>query len=75
MSKQKNLNENENTLIQNYDTKGHNNKKLNMGVAWIFDWESGGKPQITYNDVIRNFQEWNFRGDKDITERRSEAVA
>ena len=26
-----------------------------IGVARIFDWEGGAKPQMTCNDVIRNF--------------------
>ena len=38
-----------------------------IGVARIFDWE-GLKPEITYNDVIRNFQKRNFLWDKDIVE-------
>ena len=33
-------------------------------VARIFDW--GHKPQITCNDVIKNFQTRNFLRDQDI---------
>ena len=40
---------------------------LNIGLASILDWE-GGKPQITCNDVIRNFQNRNFLWGKDIVE-------
>ena len=39
----------------------------NRGVARIFDW-GGGKPQITWNDVFRNFEKWIFRWGKDIVE-------
>ena len=38
-----------------------------IGVARIFDW-GGPKPQITRNDVIRNFQKSNFLWGKDIVE-------
>ena len=38
-----------------------------IGVAGIFDW-GGPKPQITYNDVIRNFQKRNFLWSKNIVE-------
>ena len=37
-----------------------------IGVARIFDW--GGKPQITCNDVLRNFYRGIFCGGKDIVE-------
>ena len=37
-------------------------------VARIFDWEGEPKPQITCNDVIRNFQKRNFLWDIDIIE-------
>ena len=37
-----------------------------IGVARIFD--GGGKPQITCNDVIRNFQKRNFMWDQNIVE-------
>ena len=43
-------------------------KKLDLwsvGVARIFDW-GGPKPQITHNDVIRDFQKRNFLWSKDI---------
>ena len=36
-----------------------------IGVARIFDWE-GPKPQITCNDVIRNFKRGIFCEGKDI---------
>ena len=41
-----------------------------IGVARIFDWGGGGggKPQITCNGVIRNFQKRNFLWGKDIVE-------
>ena len=38
-----------------------------IGVARIFDW-GGAKPQITCNDVIRNFQKRKFLWGKDIVE-------
>ena len=38
-----------------------------IGVARIFDW-GGGKPQMTSNDVIRNFDRGIFCGGKDIVE-------
>ena len=38
-----------------------------IGVARIFDW-GGPKPQITCNDVIRNFRKSNFLWGKDIVE-------
>ena len=38
-----------------------------IGVARIFD-RGGPKPQITCNDVIRNFQKKNFLWSKDIAE-------
>ena len=38
-----------------------------IGVARIFDW-GGPKPQITRNDVIRNFRKSNFLWDEDIVE-------
>ena len=38
-----------------------------IGVARIFDW-GGPKPQITRNDVIRNFRKSNFLWGKDIVE-------
>ena len=38
-----------------------------IGVARIFDW-GGPKPQITRNDVIRNFRKRNFLWGKDIVE-------
>ena len=41
--------------------------QLTIGVARIFDW-GGPKPQITCNDVIRNFQKRNFLLGKDIVE-------
>ena len=42
---------------------------LSIGVARIFDWEGGGgKPQMTCNDVIKNFQKSNFSRGKDIVE-------
>ena len=31
-----------------------------IGVARIFDWGGGGKPQITCNVVIKSFQKRNF---------------
>ena len=34
-----------------------------IGVARIFDW-GGVKPKITYNGIIRNFQEELFVGQK-----------
>ena len=37
----------------------------NLGVARIFDWGSP-KPQITCNDLIRNFERGIFSGGKDI---------
>ena len=37
-----------------------------VGVARIFDW--GVKPQITCNDVIKNFERGTFCGGKDIVE-------
>ena len=37
-----------------------------IGVARIFDW-GGPKPQITRNDLIRNFRS-NFLWGKDIVE-------
>ena len=40
----------------------------NIGVARIFDWGRGPKPQITRNDVIRNFRKRNFLWGKDIVE-------
>ena len=43
-------------------TQGH------IGVARIIDWGGGYKPQITCNDVIRNFQKRNFLWGKDIVE-------
>ena len=36
-------------------------------VARIFDW-GGPKPQITCNDILRNFQKRNFLLGKDIVE-------
>ena len=38
-----------------------------IGVARILDW-GGPKPQITCNDVIRNFQKRNFLWGKAIVE-------
>ena len=38
-----------------------------IGVARIFEW-GGPKPQITRNDVIRNFRKSNFLWGKDIVE-------
>ena len=38
-----------------------------IGVARIFDW-GNPKPQITCNDVIRNFERGIFSGGKDIVE-------
>ena len=38
-----------------------------ISVARIFDW-GGPKPQITRNDVIRNFRKSNFLWGKDIVE-------
>ena len=38
-----------------------------IGVAGIFDW-GNPKPQITCNDVIRNFERGIFSGGKDIVE-------
>ena len=38
-----------------------------IGVARIFDWGEP-KPQITCNDVIRNFRKSNFLWGKDIVE-------
>ena len=38
-----------------------------IGVARIFDW-GGPKPQITSNDVIKNFRKSNFLWGKDIVE-------
>ena len=38
-----------------------------IGVARIFDW-GGPKPQITRNDVIRNFRKSTFLWGKDIVE-------
>ena len=43
------------------------NTNCTIGVARIFDW-GGPKPQITCNDVIRNFQKRNFLLGKDIAE-------
>ena len=43
--------QNEHTVV--LPTAGH------IGVARMFDW-GGPKPQITCNDVIRNFQKSNF---------------
>ena len=40
-----------------------------IGVAKIFDW-GGPKPQITRNDVIRNFRKSNFLWGKDIVKRK-----
>ena len=40
----------------------------NIGVARIFDWGRGPKPQITCNNVIRNFRKRNFLWGKDIVE-------
>ena len=39
----------------------------NIGVARIFDWGEP-KPQITCNDVIKNFKRGTFCGGKDIVE-------
>ena len=40
-----------------------------IGLAKIFEWKAGkGKPQITCNDIIKNFQERNFLWGKDIAE-------
>ena len=47
--------------------KGVTDEGSGIGVARIFDW-GGPKPQITYNDVIRNFQKRNFLLGKDIVE-------
>ena len=38
-----------------------------IGVARIFNW-GGPKPQITRNDVIRNFRKREFLWNKDIVE-------
>ena len=38
-----------------------------IGVARIFDWR-GPKPQITCNDVIRNFEKGIFCGGEGIVE-------
>ena len=46
-----------------------------IGVARIFNWRWGPKPQITCYDVIRNFERGIFCGDEDIVDRRSEAAA
>ena len=46
-----------------------------IGVARIFDWGGGAKPQITCNDVIKNFQKRTFCGAKILYNGRSEAVA
>ena len=43
------------------------NNTVTIGVARIFDW-GGPKPQITRNDVIRNFRKSNFLWGKDIVE-------
>ena len=40
---------------------------LSIGVARFFDW-GGAKPQMTCNDVIRNFESGIFCGGKDIVE-------
>ena len=37
-----------------------------IGVARIFDWGGGPEPQITCNDVVKNFQKRNFLWDKSI---------
>ena len=39
-----------------------------LGVARVFDWGGGGKPQLTCNDVIKNFQKRKFLWGKIIVE-------
>ena len=39
-----------------------------VGVARIFDWGGGPEPQITCNDIIKNFRKRNFLWGKDIVE-------
>ena len=39
-----------------------------IGVTRIYDWGGGAKPQITCNDVIRNFERGICCGGKDILE-------
>ena len=50
------------------------NEFVSIGVARIFDW-GGAKPQITRNDIIKNFQKKNFLWRNTSYNKRSEAVA
>ena len=62
------LNLNQNRYLKRFETLllDDNIIVAIIGVARIFDW--GGKPQITCNDVIRNFERETFCGGKNIVE-------
>ena len=62
----------EDTMFEAKDTQKIRGKGI--GVDRIFDWR-GPKPQITCNDVIRNFEEGIFCGAKLSLNEISEAVA